>query len=84
MVPVSSAVSGMIFERTPPLMVPTVITTGAVIKFICLLTICCNPSIICAADAMGSTPPQGCDPWLPLPFILMVNQSEDAINAPSL
>ena len=62
MVPVSSAVSGIIFERTPPLMVPTVMTTGAVTIFICLLTICCSPSIICAADAIGSTPPQGCEP----------------------
>ena len=84
MVPVISAVSGMILERTPLLMVPTVITTGAVVKFICLETICCKPSTICADAAIGSIPPHGCEPWLPLPFTLIVNQSDEAMNAPDL
>ena len=83
-VPVISAVSGIILERTPLLIVPTVMTSGAVVKSIWRLTICCKPSIICALAAIGSTPPQGCEPWLPLPFTLMVNQSEEAIKAPDL
>ena len=76
--------SGMILLRTPPLIFPTVMTTGALVSSICLLTICCRPAMISELIAIGSTPAHGFEPCAPLPFIFIVNQSLEAMNAPGL
>ena len=76
--------SGMIFSRTPPFILPTVITTGALVSSDERATIICRPVYICVATAIGSMPDHGCEPCVCLPLTLIENQSLAAIAAPDL
>jgi hypothetical protein len=64
MVPRISTLSGMMFSRTPPRMVPTVTTAGSWVMFRLRLTTVCSPSTTWAAVTIGSTPIQGAAPWV--------------------
>ena len=75
MVPVISTLSGMMFWRTPPRMVPRVTTAGSSVRSMVRLTTVCSPSTTCAAVTMGSTPAQGAAPcvWRPSTVIFSVS-----------
>ena len=54
------------------------------VRSTCLLIIVCKPFTICAATTIGSTPPQGWEPWLCLPKTLILNTSAAARVPPDL
>ena len=83
-VPAITNSSGIIFSRTPALILPTVIITGAFGRLDCLATIICNPVYICVATAIGSIPCHGYAPCVCFPFTFIENQSLAAIVEPGL
>jgi hypothetical protein len=76
--------SGIMFSRMPPLILPIVITTGALVNSDWRETIICKPLMIWLETAIGSTPVHGVEPCVCFPLTLMVNQSDAAIKEPDL
>ena len=82
MVPRISTESGMMFCRTPPLIMPTVTTAGSRVMSTWRLTIVCRPSTTWAAVTIGSTPYHGMAPCVCRPSTLMLNESALAMAGP--
>ncbi len=82
-VPRSSTESGMMFSRTPPLIAPTVTTTGSRVMSTWRLTIVCRPSTTCAAVTIGSTPCHGIAPCVCRPATVIRKLSALAIAGPA-
>ena len=74
--------SGMMFSRTPPLIMPTVTTAGSRAMSMPRLTTVCSPSTTCAAVTIGSTPSHGAAPCVWRPCTVMPKRSELAIVGP--
>ena len=70
-VPRISTLSGMMFSRLPPRIMPTVTTAGSRVMSTLRLTTVCSPSTTWAAVTIGSTPSQGAAPWVCLPCTVM-------------
>ena len=82
-VPIISTWSGMMLLRMPPLMAPTDTTAGCAVMSIWRLTSVCRPITICAEATIGSTPPQGFDPWVCSPLTRIRKRSDAAMNGPA-
>ena len=84
MVPIISTSSGIILLRTPPVILPILITAASLVNSVCRLTMVCKPRIICADTVTGSTPVQGVEPCVCLPLTLMTKRFTAAKAPPGL
>ena len=85
MVPVITTLSGMMFPRTPPLIVATVTTAGASVMSVWRAVMVCSArDDLAPRSTTGSTPFHGCAPCVCFPFTTIVRPSAIDISAPGL